>query len=849
MPQIANIYGNPSNRAEQYNSSFLQGQVAMYEWLLKYYSTDVSKQDAALYRDLIDDVRRDISSIDRQIARLEEKQITGQQARLEKDEMNRNVAARVAYSADRADRRSEFSASEAARRGAMAGARGASRQRAESRLAPEANLQREVQNQYTASGGDVTAGFDALNSSIQSIRELPKDEVQTDAGYYQLYSSYVQAQAGALAADPAFAGESAENLTIAAQDMVSDMLPPQYQAAVDRHTGRIDAEMGRDTTPAGGVTPGQAAATGTGSVAAATGFPYSRMTEFGTPYAGEIQRLREQRELAEEELADLRGQYRGATRDRATDPILAARQAYTQAYRPGTLPAYERNRLLEQAALLGDEERQQLLEGFREYQKSRAQTPVRDALERADLFYFNRRLAPGLDPALRGSGAPRQPGDVVGGIGSPFEIRSPSPYGVAEGFEKFVGRQYSPEEIEGFGGEQAVADRAFEKGLVLTYNDRPDGRIYTLEPASVAREIEQAESRVETMTGSELGPAGAFVRAYNDPERLRYVRPSAPEAVEPAFSEEEIRDTREAAMGDLSLSERVLTREYEEGLRQYEALQERKRRLQEAKVEYAPQFLDTIVNAEAAMNRALEEMASSLGYLQEARQRGLEDTEVAAMFQRQYDSASRAFDEAVPLVGEANRLFDEMIRLEAPEDIKQREVDAEVAEVDRVRERPEFVAEAAPLGRIRDRATMARESRQIERGERPAPPSLEQRDTEIKGQSFVEALRLVRDDGGRGLDTLLGTPIGIEVADLYQANKAKGDQTLEQLLSYLAREFPSAQDQRTATQVIYGLNIRDTEADYLGRGEPSPYEPIQTPSLDTGSNGETPALPEIQDGE
>ena len=125
------------------------------------------------------------------------------------------------------------------------------------------------------------------------------------------------------------------------------------------------------------------------------------------------------------------------------------------------------------------------------------------------------------------------------------------------------------------------------------------------------------------------------------------------------------------------------------------------------------------------------------------------------------------------------------------------------------------------------------------------PQSLQQKDTEVKGQAYIEALRLVKEDNGRAFTALLGTPIGIEVADLYKANEAKGDQNNEELLSYLAKEFPSSADQKKAAQVIFGLDITKIESEYMGKDEESPLKPLYSQArLDIGSTVEAPDVPE-----
>ncbi len=186
--------------------------------------------------------------------------------------------------------------------------------------------------------------------------------------------------------------------------------------------------------------------------------------------------------------------------------------------------------------------------------------------------------------------------------------------------------------------------------------------------------------------------------------------------------------------------------------------------------------------------------------------------------------------------------LDKVLSTETLEDEEARQVRTEVE-----------AAEATPPGRRGaeeygdlplDKALDRRAVRKME--EAPTQKSLKQRDTEAKGQAYIEALRLVKQDDGKGFQTLLGTPIGIEVADLYKANKAKGDQTNEQLLSYLAREFPSREDQQKAAQVVFGLDIADIEAEYMGKPEESLMRQLYQQAgieLDAGSTVEEPDDP------
>jgi hypothetical protein len=63
---------------------------------------------------------------------------------------------------------------------------------------------------------------------------------------------------------------------------------------------------------------------------------------------------------------------------------------------------------------------------------------------------------------------------------------------------------------------------------------------------------------------------------------------------------------------------------------------------------------------------------------------------------------------------------------------------------------------------------------------------------------------------------MLKTPVGSAVEQLYKANKAKGNQTNKELLSYIAKEFPRVEDQQTATTALFGLSYKDELSGKLG---------------------------------
>ena len=65
------------------------------------------------------------------------------------------------------------------------------------------------------------------------------------------------------------------------------------------------------------------------------------------------------------------------------------------------------------------------------------------------------------------------------------------------------------------------------------------------------------------------------------------------------------------------------------------------------------------------------------------------------------------------------------------------------------------------------------------------------------------------------IDKASSTDVGKAVKDLYQANKAKGDQDLKSTISYIAKEFPRPADQEEATALLFALNYRDKKDEKL----------------------------------
>ena len=814
MPSVADVYGKPTTRAAKYKSNF-SGLAKQYDWLLEYYSQDPAKSpQVTLYKELIDDVSRDISAIERQIRENREEQIDFTTRRQEKNAGYRNSAARLAYTADRADARTEFTQEQAAARARSYNARRLSGTRAEQKLAPPDNLKRAGQDAYTASAGNIATGFSQLGTTIEGSRELAKDETSVAGANYTLFSSYVAAKKQQLAADPDFSELTQPELDAMAKDSVLAAVPAQYRQSVDRHQQKIDAGTAAGLPAAeeevGDLSEGEIAKIGGMSTSLLGTAPPKTMTD-------ELGRLTDERDAKITDRDKYQKAYQDAITSRSTDPVGSARKAFMDAYFPGTRPAFEQNRLLELASLQTAEDRDSLLAGFREYQQTQ---PTRSPglLERADLFYRTPgglldRLMPGMDADPRagrmpaetplggevtderprlfsGKEGPRQAGDVIGGVGSPFggeptRVVDRTDYfeGVSERARPFIGTTVSPENLDRIRKEPGILQQLQGMGLTVDLSDPANPRYIQLGRADVV---------MDQGFGSDQIPV--------------------PEA-----------DLAEP----MSPSERVEDARIEAGVRKFQDLKKRRDALTEAKALAAGEQIDIIAAGEKLLGEAMDAQVDALNNLDRARKKNLDD-ETLAIFQRTADDAAATADEVLQITSDANLNLDTALGAELDEDVAAREERQDIEAVEAGARKDEYGD--LPLDKPLDR-------RAVEK----APQSLQQKDTAAKGQAYIEALRIVKEDNGRAFTTLLGTPIGIEVADLYKANKAKGDQTNEQLLSYLAREFPSSADQKKAAQVVFGLDITDIESQYMGRQSESPLRPLYSQAgLDIGSTVEAP---------
>jgi hypothetical protein len=85
-------------------------------------------------------------------------------------------------------------------------------------------------------------------------------------------------------------------------------------------------------------------------------------------------------------------------------------------------------------------------------------------------------------------------------------------------------------------------------------------------------------------------------------------------------------------------------------------------------------------------------------------------------------------------------------------------------------------------------------------------PTPEQTDAKAKFNAAEKAQSIY---GTPEFNKLLNTELGRAVSDLYSVNKAKGDESGGEVLSYIATEFPRAEDQSKAAQILMGLSYGD----------------------------------------
>jgi hypothetical protein len=85
-------------------------------------------------------------------------------------------------------------------------------------------------------------------------------------------------------------------------------------------------------------------------------------------------------------------------------------------------------------------------------------------------------------------------------------------------------------------------------------------------------------------------------------------------------------------------------------------------------------------------------------------------------------------------------------------------------------------------------------------------PTPEQTDAKVKFNAAEKAQSIY---GTPEFDKLLKTELGRAVSDLYSVNKSKGDESGGEVLSYIATEFPRAEDQSKAAQILMGLSYAD----------------------------------------
>ena len=222
----------------------------------------------------------------------------------------------------------------------------------------------------------------------------------------------------------------------------------------------------------------------------------------------------------------------------------------------------------------------------------------------------------------------------------------------------------------------------------------------------------------------------------------------------------------------------------------------------------------TVSAQQAALDGLLGQIASGEKALEEAKRIG--DTAKVTEIEAALDNYNEALDRSLL---EFNKLREsERIRAEqAAEDAG-----------------PQYLLDAVTRpGGIRDRREVKKIFKEREKETKEAPPAPEaapqtppaaslsptEKDKTFK---IASAKRASGITGTPEFNRMLESEVGSAVRDLYNANKAKGDQSGKELLAYIAQEFPKTKDQEIAADVYYGLAYDDETAGLLGKEKKKP---------------------------
>jgi hypothetical protein len=478
-----------------------------------------------------------------------------------------------------------------------------------------------------------------------------------------------------------------------------------------------------------------------------------------------------------------------------SDLIEAQRDQYFKSFYPGATPDYQVNRML--SNILSGEIDPAIMAMIGDIASAEAKAgrmPAETSFQPLGGEVENVRSLSGIRN-FSGKQGPRQPGDILDvDVSVPYSDKARSILS-NQGLNQFYGTGMTDAEI------QRRADDLFKLGLGLTKVQKDGGEIlYTVVPS-------------------------ASLAAFPDSEIVMPTRPQMPPVdlnkleLENVSDELNlINDQVDAAIEELNVTKNK--EELEPKIKTFSDLVQRRSDLIQQKAYLIEVRADTLAKKpEKFLYQAAQDLRRAKRNINIEAPKGTPFPERLENQRKLVDTDLRTIltiQEAIDELGDPDGKLNEA--LEAAQKKLEKDIGAQgygegiIQELESSEDIPftypleKRGGEMVPFYRKPGGAADRIEVRKL-------PQTPEDKDISFKVKAGEEAGRLV--DAGQ-LDTYLQKPVGQSVEQLYKANKAKGNQTDKELLSYIAKEFPRIEDQEIAATTLMGLSYRDAIAGKLG---------------------------------
>ena len=642
----------------------------------------------------------------------------------------------------------------------------------------------QARQAFTANPNDINAGFRAYLVQARGTSGVPKTDSDIQKGLAIQFTEHVDKEFG----DPKYNifDDPKDRLNAAKDTVLERIADPADRARVElglvklNPQGAAGAGLVIDST--GNVSVGGIDVQTIGQV------DYSGLIADTEARLGRIKEAEAKAPVAPKE----------------PDLIDLQRREYFDKFYSGYVPRYEMNEIMQKLIDL----------------------PDADAQAFKDLYQSRYSPVAGMETptgARRVRDLPTTPGGVIGGEGSPF-VPEESPLSDKalrilsnKGANQFFGEGLSDAQI------QSRAQDLFTLGLGLTKVTKEDGKVlYTVVPFDRLGTFKPEDVVMPIRSGPDMltGAEQALLSAPEKDMRLaqQNVRMGEGEPFNPAKYDAEI----VALTGDLDriatnlgfLKETAVsgTPEYDESRRlesEYAVKDNRlndllmRRGNMQAKVDAAgiePRRLQPVTGDQAEVRRIQPTTAL------QARRRAPMDYDQSELAPAPAPAPPRKKID----LGEQEQVSDFEISktqfVEDPTNADYRYRQNEAGGFD-----VEFKGQPAKPAEKGSGAAKAIESvltprKVIEEIKIESKPTPQQTDAKVKFDAAEKAQSIY---GTPEFNKLLNTELGRAVSDLYSVNKAKGDETGGEVLSYIATEFPRAEDQSKAAQILMGLSYAD----------------------------------------